>query len=113
MQTTIPSVTVEELVNWLALARPVRVLDVRRAPAFEKNPKMIPGAQRVFPDQVQLWLAAQEVVFTPIVAYCVYGHEVSQGVTAELVANGLKASFLVGGITEWESQGNATFAIDA
>jgi rhodanese-related sulfurtransferase len=74
MQTTIPSVTVEELANWLALARPVRVLDVRRAPAFEKNPKMIPGAQRVFPDQVELWLAAQEVVSTPIVAYCVYGH---------------------------------------
>lgn len=107
-----PSITVKELAKWLAIGRPVQLLDVRRAPAFEKNPKTIRGAERVLPESVQLWSTEREITI-PIVAYCVYGHEVSQGAVAELIMKGLNASFLVGGITEWERQGNPTFAVDA
>jgi thiosulfate sulfurtransferase len=110
--STTPSITVEELARWLASGRPVQLLDVRRTPAFEKNPKVIRGAIRVLPDDVRLWPVKRDEA-TPVVAYCVYGHEVSQGAAAELIGKGLNASFLVGGISEWERQGNPTSAVDA
>jgi rhodanese-related sulfurtransferase len=113
METSVPGVTVESLTELLASGRPVRVLDVRRAPAFEKSPKVIPGAERVLPDQVRLWGERAQDKSVPVIAYCVHGHEVSQGAAAELISRGFNASFLVGGVSEWESRGNVVRAVDA
>lgn len=113
METSVPSVTVEKLTELLGSGQPVHVLDVRRAPAVEKSPKVVPGAQRVLPDQVHVWADKDQDKSAPVVAYGVHGHEVSQGAVAELISRGFNAVFLAGGITEWESRGNVVRAVDA
>jgi thiosulfate sulfurtransferase len=108
----VPSVSVSELAKWLADRRGLKILDVRREPAFEKNPSVILGAQRVLPDHVDAWSNGNETVDL-VVAYCVYGHEVSQGAVALLRARGYEAVFLEGGIHEWQLQGMPTLKSDA
>jgi hypothetical protein len=44
----------------------------------------------------------------PVVAYCVHGHEVSQGVAARLQQAGIKATYLDGGIAAWKETGLPT-----
>jgi rhodanese-related sulfurtransferase len=107
-----PSVSVEQLSSWLRDARLIDVLDVRRQPAFEKNPVLIAGAQRVLPDEIAQWLAGRDTS-KPIVAYCVYGHEVSQTAAQRLLDHGFNAMYLSGGISEWQVQGDQTVASDA
>ena len=40
----------------------------------------------------------------PVVAYCVHGHEVSQGAAATLRKAGIQAAYLEGGIAGWKEQ---------
>ena len=104
--TTGASMTVEQLGQLLAKGTPVSILDVRRAAAFDKNPVRLPGATRVPPEEVAQWAARNESARSvPIVTYCVHGHEVSQGAAATLRESGFTASYLEGGISEWQSQG--------
>ncbi|QTN21541.1 sulfurtransferase [Rhizobacter sp. AJA081-3] len=103
-----------ELAELLASGVQVRILDVRRAPAFEKNPVVLPGALRVPPDTLSAWAADSSAERSvPLVVYCVYGHEVSQTAAVELEALGFTVRFLAGGISEWQSSGGATSAGDA
>ncbi len=44
----------------------------------------------------------------PVVAYCVHGHEVSQGVAASLRQAGIRAAYLEGGIAGWKEAGLPT-----
>jgi len=105
------SINVSQLAAWIAEGRHLKVLDVRRAPAFEKNPCLIPGAERVPPDQVDEWSRRNNNAIT-VIAYCVYGHEVSQGAASALKVKGFDVVFLEGGISEWQSQGHPTAASD-
>jgi rhodanese-related sulfurtransferase len=98
-----------QLARWLAENRPVSVLDVRRSAAFEKDPRLIPGAVRVAHDAVAEWARDNDPA-VPVVTYCVHGHEVSQGAAAALRASGYEAVFLEGGITAWLNQGQETIA---
>jgi rhodanese-related sulfurtransferase/predicted enzyme related to lactoylglutathione lyase len=103
------SLTPEALAGWLQRGEPVVVLDVRRQPAFDKDPVLIPGALRVPPDQVESWARQNRArVGANVVAYCVYGHEVSQAAVAELAAHGFTASYLAGGMSGWQAQGRPT-----
>ena len=106
------SIGIAQLAARIAEGRPLKILDVRRAPAFEKNPVLIPGAERMLPDQTDEWCRRNSTA-VPVVAYCVYGHEVSQGAAAALRALGFDAAFLEGGISEWQSQGYPTSPGDA
>jgi rhodanese-related sulfurtransferase len=108
----LPNVTVAQLANWREEKKALHVLDVRRAPAFEKNPLIIPGAKRVLPEDIPNWIARGDRA-VPVVAYCVYGHEVSQNAAESLIANGFNAAYLTGGLTEWQSQGGEAAAVDA
>jgi thiosulfate sulfurtransferase len=112
--TTLPNATsIEqgELAGMLASGERVSILDVRRVPAFEKNPVLLPGAVRVAPDTVGAWAASSMTTRSvPVVVYCVHGHEVSQGAAAELQALGFAARFLQGGISEWQASGGSTTA---
>jgi hypothetical protein len=68
-----------ELASMLAAGDDVRILDVRRAPAFEKNPVLLPGAVRVLPDALAAWAARSSTARSlPVVVHCVYGHEVTK-----------------------------------
>jgi thiosulfate sulfurtransferase len=103
-----------ELADLIAVGAKVRVLDVRRAPAFEKNPVVLPGAVRVPPDSVGVWAVSNEATKSlPLVVYCVYGHEVSQTAATELALLGFSVRVLEGGISEWQSAGGATTSGDA
>jgi superoxide dismutase, Fe-Mn family len=86
-----------------------RVMDVRRAAAFEQATTMLPNATWRDPERVNEWAgelrAGQEVI-----VYCVHGHEVGRNTAAALQARGVNASFLAGGIEGWKDAGNAVVA---
>jgi rhodanese-related sulfurtransferase len=83
------------------------ILDVRREPAFEASPRVIASALRWSNsgsrDSSEGLSALRRE--RPVVVYCVHGHEVSQGAALELDRQGFAASYLEGGISEWEAQG--------
>jgi rhodanese-related sulfurtransferase len=87
------------LYSLIGSSRSPLVLDVRRAPAFEADPQVIAGALRPDPDAVAF--ANRHAAGRPVVAYCVHGHEVSQGAARALSQAGHDASFLEGGIEAW------------
>jgi rhodanese-related sulfurtransferase len=91
----------------LGSATSPRLFDVRRRDAFEPDERTLPGARWRDPARVGDW-AALLPRDTPIVAYCVHGHQVSQSVAAELRAMGLDAQALSGGIEEWRKAGLPT-----
>jgi Fe-Mn family superoxide dismutase len=81
-----------------------RLLDVRRAGAFEQAAQMIPGATWRDPAQADAW-AAGLPPGEEVVVYCVYGHEVGRSTALRLRAQGLDARFLRGGIDGWKAAG--------
>jgi rhodanese-related sulfurtransferase len=90
----------------LATFPPPQVLDVRRTPAFETDPVVIPGSVRCAPEEVPA-LAGTLEPWRPVVAVCVYGHEVSQDAASQLAFAGLDARSLDGGIDRWRAEGGA------
>src|SRR5258708_21402823 len=95
--------------RWAVLpdGRPPLIIDVRRKPAFRAATDMIAGALWRDPERVDEW-AGELPRASRVVAYCVHGQEVSQGVAKALVGRGLSAQYLQGGIEEgWEAAGGA------
>ena len=103
------SVSVAALNEALRGAEPPIVLDVRRAQAFADSPSVIPGATRLLPETVDSW-AGEIPKARQVVAYCVLGQQVSQGVVARLEQLGIDACFLEGGIEQWKADGGAVSA---
>ncbi|MEO0619937.1 MAG: rhodanese-like domain-containing protein [Pseudomonadota bacterium] len=103
----VPSVSINALARLLAKGASVTLVDVRKAPAFESDPVFIPGAVTRDPTEVANW-GASLPDDRPVIVNCVHGHEVSQGVVAGLVARGLDARFLEGGIDAWIRAGHHT-----
>ena len=105
------SVSVPALRELLNSTQPPIVLDVRRQQAFADNPGVIPGATRRPPESVDSWV--DELPSNcEVVAYCVLGQQVSQGVVARLEQRGIKASFLEGGIEQWKADGGPLLAAE-
>lgn len=76
---------------------PPLVLDVRRDAAFAASRWMLPRAVRCAPESLVDWMTHRRTP-CPAVAYCVHGHQVSQGVAATLRTAGWTAWVLAGGI---------------
>lgn len=93
-----------ELGATAADAAGARLLDVRRAGVFAQADVLAAGAEWRDPAQVDQW-AQQLPAGTPVVVYCVYGHEVGRATALRLRASGVDARFLVGGFDGWRSQG--------
>jgi rhodanese-related sulfurtransferase len=98
------SISAGELYQRLGSASAPVVIDVRRAPAFDQDNRMIVGAIRCLPHEVaartlDLGHAGQVIV------YCVHGHEVSQSAAETLRGLGIEARYLAGGIAAWIEQG--------
>ena len=72
------------------------ILDVRRTERFDLSPSLLPSAVHVAPEDVADWLKNRPL--QTAVVYCVYGHEVSQSVAAQLRNAGWDARYLLGGI---------------
>src|SRR5438067_5088566 len=84
---------------------PPAIIDVRRTAAFERDPRVIPGAIRRLPD-LEAWQAILEPWRT-IVVYCVHGGDVSRDIAAALAHRGFAARYLAGGIEAWRRDGHA------
>ena len=82
----------------------IAVLDVRRRPAFEAEPRVIPGAVWRKPEEVEIWADALNRNRS-VVVYCVHGHEVSKAVVDRLRTLGFEAALLEGGIEAWKASG--------
>jgi rhodanese-related sulfurtransferase len=95
-----PAVSPANLSARIGTAAPPLLIDVRRQDAFSADDKMIVGALRRSPDDVEKW-RSELPPGRRVVAYCVHGHEVSQGVARTLGNAGVQASYLAGGIAEW------------
>jgi len=104
MDTVIRSIPVAELSARLGSPAWPVVLDVRRPPAYDGDAEMLPAALRCPPDAVEA-LAASLPAGAAVVAYCVHGHEVSQGAAKTLAARGFDARYLEGGIEHWREAG--------
>jgi rhodanese-related sulfurtransferase len=94
-------VTAAALKQSLRSDRPPLVIDVRRNERFLESPYVIEGALRRDPSKVNEWKKTLPAAAS-VVAYCVHGHEVSQG-----VAKALGARYLEGGIEHWKEEGGA------
>ncbi len=84
------------------------LVDVRRAPAFAEDSRMIATAIRRQPETVGLWMAELPRQ-QPVVVYCVHGHEVGQNAAAALRQGGIDARYLEGGIEAWKAADLPTF----
>jgi rhodanese-related sulfurtransferase len=82
----------------------IALLDVRRRPAFEAEPRLIPGAVWREPEKVAIWADTLNRN-RPVVVYCVHGHEVSREVVERLRALGFAAALLENGIEGWKASG--------
>lgn len=100
-------ITAEALRAMLAKPNDVIVLDVRLEEDLAKGKDLLPNALYRKPQDVEIW--AQDLPKDkPIVAYCVYGFQVSRDAVAILRKRGLDARSLAGGIASWHAIGAPT-----
>jgi Fe-Mn family superoxide dismutase len=96
------SIAPEELRARLERGEDILILDVCLADDLANRSDMLPGAQVRAPEAVNTW--AEELPRDkPIVAYCVYGFQVSGDAVTELRRRGLNAQNLAGGIAAWHA----------
>ncbi len=95
-----PSISLLDLYGAIGTAAVPILIDVRRSAAFAADNRMIVGAIRRNPDEIQNWrehLPSDRAV----VVYCVHGHEASQEAASALQRAGVGASYLEHGIAGW------------
>src|SRR3984893_15742555 len=95
-----PSISPQYLYGAIGTALAPVVIDVRRTTAFAADNRMIVGAIRRNPDEIQNW--RQELPSgRAVVVYCVHGHEASQEAASALRGAGVDARYLEHGIAGW------------
>src|SRR6266581_7444971 len=101
------SISSSQLLSAIRESRSPLVIDVRRKPAFRAATGMIAGALWRDPERVADW-AGELPRASRVVAYCMHGLEVSQGVAKALGEHGIAAQYLQGGFEEgWKAAGGA------
>src|SRR5215213_1961598 len=103
MDRSLLSFSPDDVYTRLGTANAPLLIDVRRGPAFEADDKLIVGSVRRPPEAVSEWRNALPHGRS-IIAYCVHGHEVSQGVASALRDSGVHAGYLEGGMTAWKER---------
>ena len=104
-----PCLLPETLMSLFNTPQPPVVVDVRRRPAFEADPAMLPNAIWRDPHAVEEW-AAKLPPGCSLVVYCAHGHEVSRGVRDALRRRGAKVGIIEGGIEGWRAAGGPVVA---
>lgn len=100
-------ITVEALRDLLSQSNDVVVLDVRLEEDLAKGGDLLPNALYRKPQDVEIW-ARDLPKGRPVVAYCVYGFQVSRDAVASLRKHGIDARTLAGGIASWHAIGAPT-----
>jgi len=100
------TLSVAELALWRDHGFDCELLDVRRASARAADGTEIAGSRWLDP---AAWLDWKDGITheRPVVVYCAFGHEISQGLSAALGAMGADARHLDGGIAAWKAAGRA------
>ena len=101
------AITSADLQQRLGAFPPPILIDVRRQPAFDADPVVIPRAVRRAPEAIAEWARDLEP-WRAVVVYCVHGYEVSQKAATFLRQTGVAAHALNGGIEDWRARGGAT-----
>ena len=94
------AISAQDLYRSIGTAVAPVVIDVRRSAAFAADNRMIVGAIRRNPDEIQSWRPELHSG-RAVVVYCVHGHEVSQGAASTLKAAGVDGRYLEHGIAGW------------
>jgi Fe-Mn family superoxide dismutase len=100
-------ISAETLRDALTRGHDIVILDVRKPEDLVNGTDMLPSARHLDPERFELW-AATLPKDRPIVAYCVYGFQVSRDPVAELRKRGYDARHLAGGIAAWHAIGAPT-----
>ncbi|MFS2034814.1 chromate resistance protein ChrB domain-containing protein [Polaromonas sp. CT11-55] len=97
---SVPPISPRDLAARMGRADAPLLLDVRREAKFRESPQLLAGARYCAPEDVAAFAASQPP--REVVAYCVFGHNVSADAVAELRAAGWNARALAGGIVGGE-----------
>jgi rhodanese-related sulfurtransferase len=95
-----PSISPQDLYGAIGTAGAPILIDVRRNAVFAADNRMIVGAIRRSPDEIQDW-RPELPSGRAVVVYCVHGHEVSQETASALRGAGVEARYLEHGIAGW------------
>ncbi len=107
VSTHVPSIDSQALHGLVGMPSAPLVVDVRKQPAFDADPRLVPGAIRRLHDAVDGWAPGLDRG-RPVVVYCVQGHQISQGVAEQLRGLGFDARILSGGVEAWRASGAPT-----
>jgi len=77
------------------------VADVRLVEDFDQDPRLIPGAIRVDPENADYWLSADKSA--PVALYCVKGKWVSQKTAVYVSSLGFETYSLEGGLVAFDA----------
>src|SRR5207245_7131686 len=99
-----PSISPLDLYGAIGTAAAPVLIDVRRSAAFAADNRMIVGALRRNPDEIQNW-REQLPSDRAVVAYCVHGHGAGQDAASALRGDGVNASYLEDEIAGWAEIG--------
>jgi len=104
--TSLPSLSIEELSAQLAKGDRVQILDARPRHHISRTVDLMEGAIWRDPDRVEEWI---EELSTdqPVAVYCAYGFHVGCNVTRELRERGFDARYVRGGLSAWYAAGGA------
>ncbi|MCW3477846.1 Fe-Mn family superoxide dismutase [Limobrevibacterium gyesilva] len=103
----VPKITAAELRGALDRGEDLTLVDVCLADDLSRRTDMLPGARFLAPEAIADW-ADDLPRGKPVVAYCVYGFQISGEATIELRRRGLDARMLAGGITAWHAMAGPT-----
>jgi Fe-Mn family superoxide dismutase len=104
--TSLPSVSVEELTAQLAKGELVQVLDARPRHYISRTADLMEGATWRDPDRVEEWIGELSTE-QPVAVYCAYGFHVGCNVTRTLRERGFDARYVRGGVSAWYAVGGA------
>jgi rhodanese-related sulfurtransferase len=93
---TYPAVSPAELAKAIGRSDAPLMLDVRREAKFKESSRIVCGTVRCTPEQVEAFARSHSP--RQVVAYCVYGHNVSEDAVVQLNQAGWTARLLSGGI---------------
>jgi len=104
--TSLPSLSIEELAAHLANGDVVQVLDARPRHHISRTVDLMAGATWRDPDRVEEWIGELSPD-RPVAVYCAYGFHVGCSVTRTLRERGFDARYIRGGISAWYASGGA------
>ena len=99
--------TPQDLYRQIGTAAAPLVIDVRRPDAFDADDRLIVGAIRRLPEDVERWRRDLPPSRDAVV-YCAKGQEVGRDTAAALAAAGIRAAYLEGGMARWRELGLPT-----